>query len=70
MAGKREAKEDVYDAGPQDPRGKVKARLLESQSPAVNVCAPRNHVQQRGHHTRPRLQMMKVVILRVMGEDQ
>ncbi len=70
MAGKREAPEDVYAAAPQDPRGTVKARQPESQSPAVKVCAPRYHVHQRGHRTRPPFQTTKVVILRAMGEDQ
>ena len=35
MPEKREPPEDAEGAVPQDPRDKVKAALLESQSPAV-----------------------------------
>lgn len=37
MLLKREMPEDVYDIVPQDPHDMVKVRLLEAQSPAMQV---------------------------------
>jgi hypothetical protein len=44
MSGKQEMTENVYVMVLQDPRTTVKARLLEAQSPAVELHTPRHHV--------------------------
>ena len=44
MSGKQEMTENVYVMVLQDLRTTVKARLLEAQSPAVELHTPRHHV--------------------------
>ena len=41
MPGKRETPEDAESRVLQDPRDKVKAKLLEPQSPAMQMYIPR-----------------------------
>ena len=43
MSGKRWTIEGVQDVAPQDPRGRAKAKLPESQDPAVQLHTPRHH---------------------------
>lgn len=46
MSGKRGTPEDAYGQyAPQDPRDRVKAGLLEAQSPAVEGDAPSDRVK-------------------------
>ena len=47
MSEKREGPEDAYGFVLQGPHDKAKARLLESQSPAVEPHTPRHSVYWR-----------------------
>ena len=49
MPGKRETPEDAEGRVPQDPRDMVKAKLLEPQSPTMQMYISRSQRLQRGH---------------------
>jgi hypothetical protein len=49
LCGKREAPEDMYGTVSQRLCAKVKAKLPESQCPAVQLLTPRDHVCDRGN---------------------
>ena len=54
ISGKRERPEDAYGRDPQDPHDKVRARLLESLSPAVQISALRDSVYGEADGISPR----------------